>query len=354
MGHYRGGGGVNKILITGAAGRLGGNLTHQALARGLDVRALVLPDDPKVSKLDGLDVEVVEGDLRDRDLCNRLVEGVDGVIHTANILGPSGGMDHGTFFEINVTGTWNLLEAAAPLSGRLERFVHVSSDGVYPMGNHQVDTAYEPVDELHPKRPLGLYATLKYMGEAMVEGYRQTHGLRTSMIRPAGMFAGQEVLGRWSVAFVAARIRQAAEMPGSGLHHPDGNAIADDLLERAERPDKLCAVSDEEGRPWIYSPADARDVAHACLCALEHPAAVGEVFNAAIPRPFTFPEVAAYLSEKTGESVLEATVPVRWVYWSDVRKAKSTIGYVPKGDLERVFDTALADKAGEPADVIPA
>jgi nucleoside-diphosphate-sugar epimerase len=81
---------------------------------------------------------------------------------------------------------------------------------------------------------------------------------------------------------------------------------------------------------------------------------VGEVFNAAIPRPFTFPEVAAYLSEKTGESVLEATVPVRWVYWSDVRKAKSTIGYVPKGDLERVFDTALADKAGEPADVIPA
>lgn len=345
---------MNKILITGAAGRLGGNLTHQAAEKGYDIRALVLPDDPKGSKLDGLDIEIVEGDLRDRDLCDRLVDGVDGVIHTANILGPTGGMDTGTFFDINVKGTYNLMEAAAPLSDKLERYVHVSSDGIYPMGNHQVDTAYAPVDEIHPKRPHGLYATLKYVGEAMVEGYRQTNGLRTSIIRPAGMFAGKEILGRWTVGFVAGRISQGEDLPRSGMHHPDGKAIAQDLLARAESPDQLCAVSDEEGRPWIYSPADARDVAHACLCALEHPAAVGEAFNAALPRPFTYPEVAEYLGSKTGQDVLEATVPVRFVYWSDVRKAKSMIGYDPPGDLARVFDTALADQAGENADVIPA
>ena len=345
---------MNRILITGAAGRLGGNLTQQALEKGYEVRALVLPDDPKAKKLAGWDLEVVEGDLRDAELCARLVDGVDGVIHTANILGPSGGMDHGTFFQINVTGTYNLMEAVAPLSDHLERFVHVSSDAVYPMGNYQVEPAYQPIDELHPKRPDGLYGTLKYMNEAMVEGYRQTHGLRTSMIRPAGMFAGKEVLPRWTVEFVAARIRQAAGVSKSGMHHPDGKAIADDLLAKADGPGQLCAVTDEEGQPWLYSPSDARDVAHACLCALEHPAAVGEAFNAATPRPFTFSEVADYVASKTGEGVLEATVPVRFVYWSDVQKAKSLIGFSPKGDLERVFDTALAHRAGETVDVVPA
>ena len=131
---------MNTILITGAAGRLGGNLTHQMLKKGCSVRALVLPDDPKRSKLDGLDVEIVEGDLRNPKICRTIVDGVDGVIHTANILGPPRGMDSRTFYDINVTGTLHLFEAAAPLADRLERFVHVSSDSVYPMGNHQVNT----------------------------------------------------------------------------------------------------------------------------------------------------------------------------------------------------------------------
>ena len=211
---------MQKILITGAAGRLGGNLTHQALAKGYAIRALVLTGDPKRSKLDGLDLEIVDGDLRDPELCGKIVDGVDAVVHTANILGPPQGMDHRTFYEINATGTFNLLEAAAPLSDRLERFVHVSSDAIYPMGNHQLATCYAPVDELHPKRPLGLYGTIKYMNEAMVEGYRNTHGLRTAMIRPAGMFAGLEVLPRWTVGFVTGLIRGAANRPESGLHHP--------------------------------------------------------------------------------------------------------------------------------------
>lgn len=343
---------MNQILITGAAGRLGGNLTDQVLEKGYAVRALVLPDDPKRSKLDGLDLEIVEGDLRDPDTCRQIVEGVDAVIHTANIMSPLQGMDNRTFFDINAGGTFNLLEAAAPLADRLERFVHVSSDSVYPMGNHDIATCYHPVDELHPKRPRGLYPTTKYINEGLVEGYQLTHGLRTAVIRPAGMFAGQEILPRWTVQFAAGLIRRAAGNPESGLHHPDGEAIADGLLARAENPDQLCAIRDEKGRPWIYSPADARDVARACLCALEHPAAVGEVFNAAI-HPLTFPEVAAYLASQTGEPVLEAEVPMGWIYWSDIRKAKSLIGYEPQCSLEVVFDTALAHRAGKPADVVP-
>jgi len=345
---------MNKILVTGATGRLGANLTRQLRERGYAVKALVIPDDPKRTKLDGLDIEVIVGDLRDEGLCPKLVADVDAVIHTANILGPPSGMDKDTFFDINVKGTFHLLDAAAQRADALKRFVHVSSDAVYPMGNHQIDTCYQPVDELHPKRPAGLYALTKMINEQTVESYRLSHGLQTAMIRPAGMFAGKEVLPRWTVGFVTGLLRSAIRQPTSGIHHPDLEKSVERLQADAESPTQLCVPHDPQGRPWLYSPADARDVAHACICALEHPAAVGEAFNAAVPHPFSFDEVATYLAEQTGRTIFEIDVPVRWVYWSDIRKAKSLIGYQPQGDLERVFDTALAHEAGESIDVIPA
>ena len=49
---------MTKLLITGAAGRLGANIVRQVLDKGYDVRGLVLPDDPKKTKLDGLDLRV--------------------------------------------------------------------------------------------------------------------------------------------------------------------------------------------------------------------------------------------------------------------------------------------------------
>ena len=147
---------------------------------------------------------------------------------------------------------------------------------------------------------------------------------------------------------------EAASNPQSGIYHPDGAAIAQDMLDRAERPDQPCAVTDREGRPWMWSPSDARDTARACICALDHPAAVGEAFNAPIYRPLAFPEVAAYLSEITGVPLFAVEVPMQWIYWSDNSKARTLIGYEPQCTLENIFDTALADQAGEPTDVISA
>jgi nucleoside-diphosphate-sugar epimerase len=91
-----------KILVTGATGRLGANLTQQLLDRGYAVKALVIPDDPKQFKLNGFEVKLVDGDLRDQELSSKLVANVDAVIHTANILSPPSGMDNDTFFDINV------------------------------------------------------------------------------------------------------------------------------------------------------------------------------------------------------------------------------------------------------------
>ena len=346
---------MSKVLVTGATGRLGTNVIHRLLAENYDVRALVIPNDPKRFKLDNLDIEIIVGDLREQELCTKLVAGIEAVIHTANLLGPISGMSEDAFFNINVNGTFDLLNAAAQNSDVIKRFVHISSDAVYPMGNHLIANAYTPVDELHPKNPSGLYALTKMINEETVRSYHISHGLKTTMIRPAGMFAGNEILSRWSVGFVTGLLRSAMNRPGSGLFHPDLQKHIS-RLESAGRPDQLCVPRDGEGHPWLYSPADVRDVADACLCVLTHPTAVGEVFNVALSRPFSFEEVANYFAEHTDmdTAVVEIELPVCWVYWSDTRKVKSLIGYQPPGSISRVFNTALAHEKGEPIDVIPA
>jgi len=346
---------MNKVLVTGATGRLGANVIHRLLAKNYDVRALVIPNDPKQSKLDNLDVEIILGDLRNPELCSKLAVGIDAVIHTANLLGPSDGMSEDTFFNVNVNGTFNLLNAVAQYADTIKRFVHISSDAVYPMGNHLIANAYTPVDELHPKTPSGLYALTKMINEETIRNYYTSHGLKTTMIRPAGMFAGNEILSRWSVGFVTGLLRSAMNRPSSGLFHPDLQEHISHL-ESAGTTDQLCVPYDNEGHPWLYSPADVRDVADACLCVLEHPAAVGEVFNVALSRPFSFKEVANYLVEHTdlNTAIVEIELPVRWVYWSDTRKVKSLLGYQPSGSISHVFETALAHEKGELIDVIPA
>jgi nucleoside-diphosphate-sugar epimerase len=94
-------------------------------------------------------------------------------------------------------------------------------------------------------------------------------------------------------------------------------------------------------------------VAGAAVAALTHPAAVGEAFNVAVPRPFAFGEVARYLAEKAGTTYITFQAPVRWVYWSDTRKVRSLLGFEPRCDLPVVFDAALADARGEATDVVP-
>ena len=338
---------MNRVLVTGAAGQLGQRVVSQLLERGYEVRGLILPDDPGRRQLACLDIEIMEGNLLDMAVAERAVEGVDAVIHTANLTSPLPGMSESQFFENDVLSTFNIARAAGKRATELARFVHVSSSSVYPNDSQVIATCYNPVDELHPKRPVGTYPISKLVGEDIVTAIGRETGLPIAIIRPSGICSGDAILKRWTVGFVCAILRIGQQHPRSALFMSDGTELWREL-EATAPADALCAIYDNDGRPWLQQPVDVRDVAHGCICALENDAAVGEAFNISAPRAIAFDEATRIISEATGQRVVEWRVPVRWVFDLDNTKAKSRIGYRPQFDIEQMVASALAHRSEKP------
>ncbi len=115
-----------KILVTGGNGFLGSHLVRELVARGHQVRAMFQPG-TDLDRLDGLDVEALEGDLRDADALARLCRGQEVVLHLAAVVQDWGPWE--LFREINVDGTRNLI--AAVCAEEVRRLVFVSSVAVH-------------------------------------------------------------------------------------------------------------------------------------------------------------------------------------------------------------------------------
>ncbi|HLY39044.1 MAG TPA: NAD(P)-dependent oxidoreductase, partial [Candidatus Binatia bacterium] len=177
--------GTQRILVTGGLGWLGRGLVH-ALTEGLaEVDALRRPPtDLAVCVLDaasadaGLEghVELVTGDVRDAAACARFCAGAkDGILfHTAGVIHPRRVRD---FYDVNVTGTRNVLAAAAAAGVR--RAVVMSSNspcGCNPHPDHRFD-------ETSPYRPYMHYGRSKMLMERLVDEIARASGIETVVVR---------------------------------------------------------------------------------------------------------------------------------------------------------------------------
>lgn len=161
-------------LVTGGGGFLGEYIVEQLLARGERVRVLCRGDYPR---LRALGVEIVRGDIRDRERVREACRGVRTVQHTAAIAGIWGAWKD--YHSINTAGTRNVIEAC--LENGVERLVHTSSPSVVFDGREHLNgTEALP----YPVKFLCHYPHSKMLAERMVLEEHQRGKLLTTALRP--------------------------------------------------------------------------------------------------------------------------------------------------------------------------
>ncbi|NLH49877.1 MAG: NAD-dependent epimerase/dehydratase family protein [Myxococcales bacterium] len=182
------------ILVTGGAGFIGSHLVRGLLARGERVRILDNLSSGKRANIAGLDVEFEPADLRDEAAVAAAVRGVDAVYHLAAVVSvPQTVADPATSHDVNVTGTYRLLENAR-LAG-VRRFIFSSSAAVYG------DEPSLPKRETSPLAPRSPYALHKLIGEQYLKLYADLYGMDTMSFRYFNVFGPrQDPLGAYAAA----------------------------------------------------------------------------------------------------------------------------------------------------------
>jgi nucleoside-diphosphate-sugar epimerase len=174
-----------RYLITGGAGFLGINMTRYLLARGhevvtLDIAPFDYPERDQITE--------IQGDIRDRAMVDKAMQGVNIVIHTAAALPLYKPED---IFSTDIDGTRNVVDSA--YEHKAERFIHISSTAVYGIPDHH------PLYETDKLDGVGPYGIAKIKAEEVCVAYRQK-GFCVPVIRPKS-FVGPERLGVFALLY---------------------------------------------------------------------------------------------------------------------------------------------------------
>jgi dihydroflavonol-4-reductase len=206
------------ILVTGGSGFVGAAVVRQLLQSGHPVRALVRPTSARTN-LEGLTVEIVEGDLRDAGSLMRAMSGIRALFHVA--------ADYRLWarhpreiVDTNVEGTRALMEAA--LRARVERIVYTSS--VATLKARPDGTASDETFPLDPADAVGAYKYSKVVAERLVERLVAERNLPAVIVNPSTPIGPRDVrptpTGRIIVEAAAGRMPAYVDT-GLNLVHVD-------------------------------------------------------------------------------------------------------------------------------------
>jgi dihydroflavonol-4-reductase len=166
-----------KTLVTGATGFIGSTVVRELLKDGVDVRVTVR-EDSDTRNIDGLDVERVYGDTRDRESMRAALKGCDALYHVAAYFA-HWSLNKDLFYEVNVEGTKNILEEA--LAQGIEKVVYTSTANT--VGAHGAGNLVNEDGEFNQWKTGDHYAISKYLAE--VEAKRLCEqGLPVVMVNP--------------------------------------------------------------------------------------------------------------------------------------------------------------------------
>jgi UDP-glucose 4-epimerase len=294
-----------KSLVTGGAGFIGSNLVRHLLERGDDVRILDNFSTGNRRNLEGVDVEIVEGELRSYERVHNAVRGVEVVFHLGALGSvPRSVQDPLTSSAVNVEGTLNVLLAARDEGVR--RVVFSSSSSVYGSKRDL------PVTEGLPSDPISPYGVAKLAAERYCVSFSRVYdSLETVVLRYFNVFGPRQSPFSQYAAMVPLFITAiAAGVPvtifGDGEQSRDFTYVAN-VIDATVRA------------------ADAED-------------ANGRIFNVAAGAPASVNAVADSIGRILGKPAERNFAPPRpgdiRDSWADVSAARETLGYEPSVDLE--------------------
>ncbi len=234
-----------KYLITGGAGFIGSHIARALLNQGAEVRILDNFSSGKRGNLKGLDVEIIEGDLRDISRVTEAVRGVGIVFHEAAFVSVPESMEKPQeCFDVNITGTSILFEAARKAG--VQRVVIASSAAVYG------DSTAMPLVEDTPLHQLSPYAVSKRVDEMYAELYTRSFGFEVAALRYFNVYGPRQRPDSMYAAAVPIFIRRMLDQKPITIFGDGGQSR--DLV-------------------------NVHDVVQANLLASRHPDAPGQIFN---------------------------------------------------------------------------
>ncbi|MCU0652238.1 MAG: SDR family oxidoreductase [Candidatus Omnitrophica bacterium] len=306
---------MKKFLVTGGAGFIGSHITERLLKEGNFVRVLDNFSSGKRENLffiQGLspqgtvpaNFQLIKGDIRDKDTCDKACSGIDTVLHQAALRSvPKSMKDPESYNNVNIDGTLYMLQAAA--KNKVKRFVFASSSSVYG------DVSKFPEQEGDYPLLISPYALSKLAGEYYCRIFSEHFGVETACLRYFNVFGPRQALDDEYAVVIPKFIHCILhdEQPpifGTGRQSRDFTYI-----ENVVQANILAATTKE----------------------LKH-----EVFNVANGKDNTVLQLVDYLNKIIGKNIQPKFLPLRagdvLRTSADISKIKSKLGYMPKVDFE--------------------
>ncbi|MDT0649666.1 SDR family oxidoreductase [Autumnicola edwardsiae] len=311
------------ILVTGGAGFIGSNLCEKLLS--LNSRVTCLDNFSTGHKhnldavIDNPNFTLIEGDIRDADICKKACEGKDFVLHEAALGSvPRSLRDPVTTNDVNVSGFLNMLVAAR--DAEVKRFVYAASSSTYG------DSKGLPKVEDKIGKPLSPYAITKYVNELYADIFQDAYGLDTIGLRYFNVFGRKQDPNGAYAAVIPKFVMQFMEhespvINGDGTYSRDFTYI-DNVIQM-----NLRALTVEDSK------------------------AVNEVYNTAVGDRTNLVELTQYLKEFLSEYDPEIkNVEVKHGpnrpgdiphSLASVEKAKNLLGYNPEYNIKSGLKEAV-------------
>lgn len=180
---------MSKFLVTGGAGFIGSHIAETLAKKGNFVRVLDNFSSGRLENLAGVakEIELIRGDIRDKNTCLKAAKGMDFVLHQAALRSvPKSMHNPKAYNEVNIGGTLNMLVAA--LKNKAKRFVFASSSSVYG------EVKNFPEKEAFLPQPISPYALTKLTGEHYCKIFSHHYGLPTVSLRYFNVFGPRQAL----------------------------------------------------------------------------------------------------------------------------------------------------------------